>query len=85
MGTSLSIPPLRRDIPEAHLHYFEEKSIMKTSGLPKWGERVPSKIRLFLDALRRFNEDHCFLPGIALKANFAASILWEVAILRNLL
>jgi membrane protein len=40
---------------------------MKTSGLARWGERVSSKIRLFLDALKRFNEDHCFLlsSGIA--------------------
>ncbi len=40
---------------------------MKTSGLAKWEERVFSKFRLFLDALKRFNEDHCFLlsSGIA--------------------
>ena len=40
---------------------------MKTSGLAKWGEGVSSKFRLFLDALKRFNEDHCFLlsSGIA--------------------
>jgi len=40
---------------------------MKTSGLAKWGERVSSNFRLFLDALKRFNEDHCFLlsSGIA--------------------
>lgn len=40
---------------------------MKTSGLAKWGERVSSKFRLFLDALKKFNEDHCFLlsSGIA--------------------
>jgi membrane protein len=67
MGTGLSVFPLRRDIPEAHLPYTVEKSIMKTSGLAKWGERVSSKFRLFLDALKRFNEDHCFLlsSGIA--------------------
>ena len=58
---------------------------MKNSGLAKWGERISSKIRFFLDALKRFDEDHGFLPGIALKATFAASILCEVAILRNLL
>lgn len=40
---------------------------MKTSGLAKWGERVAGNIHLFLDALKRFNEDHCFLlsSGIA--------------------
>ncbi len=40
---------------------------MKTSGLAKWGEGVSSKSRLFLEALKRFNEDHCFLlsSGIA--------------------
>jgi membrane protein len=40
---------------------------MKNSGLAKWGEGVPGKFRLFLDALKRFNEDHCFLlsSGIA--------------------
>jgi membrane protein len=40
---------------------------MKTSGLVKWGEGVSSKFRLFLDALKRFSEDHCFLlsSGIA--------------------
>jgi len=40
---------------------------MKTSGLAKWGEGIPSKLRLFLDALKRFDEDHCFLlsSGIA--------------------
>src|SRR4030042_4196971 len=40
---------------------------MKTSGLAKRGERVSSKFRLFLDALKKFNEDHCFLlsSGIA--------------------
>jgi membrane protein len=40
---------------------------MKTSRMAKWGERVTTKFRLFLDALKRFNEDHCFLlsSGIA--------------------
>ena len=40
---------------------------MKTSGLAKWGEGVSSRFRLFLDALKGFNEDHCFLlsSGIA--------------------
>jgi Virulence factor BrkB len=40
---------------------------MKNSGLAKWGEGVPGKFRLFLDALKRFNKDHCFLlsSGIA--------------------
>jgi len=40
---------------------------MKTLGLAKWGERVFSKFRLFLDALKKFDEDHCFLlsSGIA--------------------
>ena len=40
---------------------------MKNSGLAKWGEGVSSNFRLFLDALKRFNEDHCFLlsSGIA--------------------
>jgi membrane protein len=40
---------------------------MKTSGLAKWGEGVSSKFRLFLDALKRFNGDHCFLlsSGVA--------------------
>ena len=40
---------------------------MKTSGLAKRGEGVSSKFRLFLDALKRFNGDHCFLlsSGIA--------------------
>ncbi len=40
---------------------------MKTLGLAEWGEGVYSKSRLFLEALKRFNEDHCFLlsSGIA--------------------
>ena len=40
---------------------------MKTAGLAKWGERVAGNFHLFLDALKRFNEDHCFLlsSGIA--------------------
>jgi membrane protein len=40
---------------------------MKTSGLAKWEEGVSSKFHLFLDALKRFNDDHCFLlsSGIA--------------------
>jgi membrane protein len=40
---------------------------MKASGLANWGERVSGKFRLFLEALKRFNEDHCFLlsSGIA--------------------
>jgi membrane protein len=40
---------------------------MKTAGLAKWGEGVSSKFRLFLDALKKFNEDHCFLlsSGVA--------------------
>jgi membrane protein len=67
MGTGLSVFPPRRDFPEARLPYTVEKSIMKTSGLAKWGEGVSSKFRLFLDALKRFNEDHCFLlsSGVA--------------------
>jgi membrane protein len=67
MGTGLIVFPLRRDSREAHLHYSLEKSIMKTAGLAKWGEGVSSKFRLFLDALKKFNEDHCFLlsSGVA--------------------
>jgi membrane protein len=44
-----------------------EKIIMKTSGPAKWRKRIPGKFRLFLDALQRFNQDHCFLlsSGIA--------------------
>jgi membrane protein len=40
---------------------------MKTSGLVKWGEGVSIGFRLFVDALKKFNEDHCFLlsSGIA--------------------
>jgi membrane protein len=40
---------------------------MKTAGLAKRGERVAGNFYLFLDALKRFNEDHCFLlsSGIA--------------------
>lgn len=41
---------------------------MKNLRLAKWGgETVFSKLRLFLDALKRFDEDHCFLlaAGIA--------------------
>jgi membrane protein len=40
---------------------------MRTSGLVKWGEGVSSGFRLFVDALKKFNEDHCFLlsSGIA--------------------
>jgi membrane protein len=66
-GTGLSVFPLRRDFPEAHLHYSLEKSIMKTPGLARWGRGVSSIFRLLLDALKRFNEDHCFLlsSGIA--------------------
>jgi membrane protein len=35
--------------------------------LARWGEGVSSNFRLFLDALKRFNDDHCFLlsSGIA--------------------
>ena len=67
MGTGLSVFLLRRDIPEAYLPYPLEKSIMKTSGLVKWGEGASSAFRLFVDALKKFNEDHCFLlsSGIA--------------------
>ena len=40
---------------------------MKTSGLVKWGEGVSKGFRLFVDALKKFNEDHGFLlsAGIA--------------------
>ena len=40
---------------------------MKTSGLVKWEEGVSSGFRLFVDALKKFSEDHCFLlsSGIA--------------------
>jgi membrane protein len=66
-GTGLNVFSLRRDFLEAHLHYSLEKSIMKNSGLANWGEGLSSKFRLFLDASKRFNEDHCFLlsSGIA--------------------
>jgi hypothetical protein len=33
-----------------------EKSIMKTSGLAKWGEGVSSRFHLFLDASKRFGK-----------------------------
>jgi hypothetical protein len=67
MGMGLGVFPVRRDIPEAHLPDAVEKSIMKTSGLAKWGERVSGIFRLFLDALKSFSEDHCFLlsSGVA--------------------
>ncbi len=40
---------------------------MKSSGLSTWGEGVSNSFRLFLDALKKFNDDHCFLlsSGIA--------------------
>jgi membrane protein len=40
---------------------------MKILGLVKWEQPVFSRLRLFLDALKRFDEDHCFLlaGGIA--------------------
>jgi membrane protein len=40
---------------------------MKTSGLVRLGKGVSNGFRLFVDALKKFNEDHCFLlsSGIA--------------------
>ena len=66
-GDRPNVFPLRRDSPEAHFPYTAEKSIMKTSGLAKREAGVASKFRLFLDAVKKFNEDHCFLlsSGIA--------------------
>jgi membrane protein len=44
-----------------------KKSMMRTSRLAKAGEGGYTNFRLFLDALKRFNDDHCFLlsSGIA--------------------
>ncbi len=40
---------------------------MKSAGLIKRGEGVARGFRLFVDALKKFNDDHCFLrsSGIA--------------------
>ena len=67
MGTACLFSCFAEITGEAYLPYSPEKSIMKTSGLVKWGEGVSKGFRLFVDALKKFNEDHGFLlsAGIA--------------------